>query len=357
MPSQKQLKWSELRVGITVIVAAITLAVLIFLMSGTAGIFSSKLTLYTYFDNAEGLLIGAPVHLQGVNIGNVNDIRVVPGRKLDPVKVTMKLNTKYLFDLRKDSTATIETAGVLGQSLIDIDSKEAKGEQVQDGDTLKAGYAPALGDVVRSTQTSIQNVDILVRRLDRIVASIETGQGSVGKFINDPSMFNKINGLLTQIQAIVNDVGNGKGSLGKFIADDEMYRKVDGLLDKVNLIVDEAQNGKGSLGLFLKDRALYDNANKTVAQAHDLVESVNAGHGAAGKLFKDEEFARKLDNTVTKLSAIADKLNSGDGTAGKLIQDPSIYNNTDQMLIETRNLVKAIRENPKKYLTIHLKLF
>jgi phospholipid/cholesterol/gamma-HCH transport system substrate-binding protein len=34
-----------------------------------------------------------------------------------------------------------------------------------------------------------------------------------------------------------------------------------------------------------------------------------------------------------------------------------LYNNTDQMLVETRGLVKAIRENPKKYLTIHFKLF
>ena len=67
------------------IVAAVTLAVLIFLMSGTAGIFSSKITLYSYFDNAEGLRVGAPVALQGVTIGNVKDIRVVPGRQLDPV--------------------------------------------------------------------------------------------------------------------------------------------------------------------------------------------------------------------------------------------------------------------------------
>ena len=35
MPSQKQVKWSQLKVGITVLVASVTLAVLIFLMSAT----------------------------------------------------------------------------------------------------------------------------------------------------------------------------------------------------------------------------------------------------------------------------------------------------------------------------------
>ena len=55
MPSQKQLKWSQLKVGLTVLVASITLAVLIFLMSGTGGFFTPKITLKAYFDNASGL--------------------------------------------------------------------------------------------------------------------------------------------------------------------------------------------------------------------------------------------------------------------------------------------------------------
>src|SRR5215813_10526557 len=95
VPSQQQLRWSQLRVGITVIVAAITLAVLIFFMSGEIGLFSSKLTLFTYVDDTEGLKVGAPVQLQGVGIGNVKDIRIVPGRQLVPVHITMKVIPNY----------------------------------------------------------------------------------------------------------------------------------------------------------------------------------------------------------------------------------------------------------------------
>ncbi len=64
-----------------------------------------------------------------------------------------------------------------------------------------------------------------------------------------------------------------------------------------------------------------------------------------------------MDNTITRLSAIAERLEAGEGTAGKLLRDPSIYTNADQMLVETRNLVKSIREDPKKYLTIRFKIF
>ena len=74
-------------------------------------------------------------------------------------------------------------------------------------------------------------------------------------------------------------------------------------------------------------------------------------------MLKDEELSRKLQNIIEKLSSISDRLEAGEGSAGRLFKDPSLYNNTDQMLIETRNLVKAIRENPKKYLTIRFRVF
>ena len=79
--------------------------------------------------------------------------------------------------------------------------------------------------------------------------------------------------------------------------------------------------------------------------------------GTIGKLAKDEALARKIDNTITRLNSIVDRLDKGEGTAGKILVDPSLYNNADQMLVETRNLIAAIRKDPKKYLTIHLKLF
>ena len=93
MPSQKQLKWSELRVGITVLIASVTLAVLIFLMTGTTGLFTPKIKIKAYFDNAGGLRIGAPVRLQGVDIGNVIGVRIVPGHPQTPVECTMKVST------------------------------------------------------------------------------------------------------------------------------------------------------------------------------------------------------------------------------------------------------------------------
>lgn len=356
MPSQQQLKWSELRVGITVIFAAVVLATLIFLMSGT-GTWTPKITLITYFDNAEQLRVGAPVSLQGVKIGNVKSIRVVPSKPLTPVEVVMRVTTGYQTFLRKDTTATVETAGILGDAFIDLDSTHAKGVQVKDGDVLPSGNAPGIQDVVRASQTTLQNLDVLIRRLDNIVSGIEKGEGSLGKVLNDPSLFNKANAILGQMQGLLNDIKGGKGTIGKLFADDELYRKANDSIAKLNHMMDEIERGQGTLGKIMKDPGLYDETKQTVAKANKLLDDVNAGKGALGKLTKDEELAKKLENTIARLSSLMDKMDQGEGTVALLFKDPALYKNTDQLLTETRGLIKAIHENPKKYLTIHFKIF
>ena len=359
MPSQKQLKWSQLKVGLTVLVASITLAVLIFLMSGTGGMFTKKILVRSYFDNAGGLRVGAPVRLNGVDIGNITGIRVVPDadKRLTPVEVTMKVGTRYLFGLHTDSVTTLETAGVLGETYIDIDSSQAKGPTLKDGDILPTKDHPDIQDVVRASQGTLQNLDALLKRTDRIIAFIESGQGSVGKLIYDPTLYNRLASTVNEFQGLVNQVSQGNGTIGKLISDDELYRKANATVDKLNVVIDDLNAGKGTAGKLLKDPSLYNQANQTIANVKQLTDDINAGKGAIGKLAKDQEFADKLQNTMNKLSTLADRMEAGEGSVGKLFRDPSVYNNTDQLLLETRELIKSIRENPKRYLTIKMRVF
>ena len=357
MPSQKQLKWSQLRVGLTVLVASATLAVLIFFMSGTGGWFTHKIRLRSYFDNAGGLRVGAPVRLAGVDIGNVTGVRVVNGRQATPVEVTLKVNTTYMFSLRKDSVTVMSTAGILGETFVDIDSATAKGPEAADGDVLQSRGQPDVQDVVRASQGTLQNMDALLKRVDRILAFVESGQGSIGKVIYDPALYDRLNGVVGEFKGLLDDIQSGKGSIGPLLKNDEAYKKVIAAIDKVNAMVDDLQQGKGSAGKLLKDPELYDNANKTIANIRQLTDDINAGKGAIGTLARDQEFANRLQTTMKNLTELSNRLEQGQGTAGLLFKDPALYNNSNQMLIETRELVKAIRENPKKYLTFHVKVF
>ena len=357
MPSQKQLKWSQLRVGITVIVAALTLGFLLFLMSGTSGLFTPRITLKSYFDNAEGLRVGAPVRLSGVDIGNVTRIAIVRDKPLTPVEVTMKVTSKFDYGMRRDSVTSLETAGVLGETYIDIDSSQAVGGPVHDGDTLPTQVHPDFNQVVRASQSTLQNMDALLKRADRILAFAESGKGSLGKLIYDPTLYNRFSATVADFQKIVDQVANGQGSLGALVSRNDAYDKFLGTLDKMNSVIDDMQQGKGTAGKFLKDPSLYNNANDTIANLKKITDDINAGKGTIGKLSKDDELAKKLDITLTKLSELTTQLEAGQGTAGKFFKDDTLYNNTNEMLSETRNLLKSIRENPKKYLSIKLHVF
>lgn len=357
MPSQKQLKWSQLRVGITVIVASLTLGFLLFLMSGTAGIFTPRIMVKCYFDNAEGLRTGAPVRLAGVDVGNVTHIAIVRGKPLTPVEVTMKLSTKFDYGMRRDSMISLETAGVLGETYLDIDSSQAVGGPVHDGDTLPTQVHPDFNQVVRASQSTLQNMDALLKRADRILAFAESGKGSLGKLIYDPTLYNRFSATVADFQKIVEQVGNGEGSLGRLISRNDAYDKFLATLDKMNSIIDDMQQGKGTAGKFLKDPSLYNNANDTISNLKKITDDINAGKGTIGKLSKDDELAKKLDTTITKLSELTTRLEAGQGTAGKLFTDETLYNNTNQAMIEAQQLLKAIRQNPKKYLSIKLHIF
>jgi phospholipid/cholesterol/gamma-HCH transport system substrate-binding protein len=359
LPSQKQLKWSQLRVGITVIVASLTLGFLLFLMSGTSGWFTPRITLKSYFDNAQGLRQGAPVRLAGVDIGNVTRIRIVPDhdKQLTPVEITMKVSTKYGYALHRDSVTSLDTAGVLGETYLDIESAQAVGPTAQDGDTLPTQVHPDFNQVVRASQSTLENMDALLKRADRILAFAESGKGSLGKLIYDPTLYNRFSATVADFQKIVDQISSGQGSLGALISRTDAYDKFTATLDKLNAVIDDIQAGKGTAGKILKDPSLYNNANDTIANMKKITEDINAGKGTIGKLTKDEELAKKLDNTISKLSDLTTELEAGQGTVGKLFKDETLYNNATQMLVETRELVKAVRENPKKYLSIKLHIF
>ena len=368
MPSQEQVKWSQLRVGLTVLVASVTLAVLIFVMSGTVSPFSRKIALRAYFENAAGLVKGAPVRLAGVDIGNVDAVHYVkdPTRKGTPVEVVMKISAHHRDEVLRGSAAnhfkdgslaTLETAGVLGATFVDIDSSKAGGPPVKDGDELMTTESPGVQDVLKASQGTLEKLNTILNNVNSIIDTVQNGKGTIGKIINDPQLYNHANGLVAQLQDLTTQINQGKGSVGKLLASDELYDKLNDTVTKFSQIVDDINAGKGNVGKFLKDEQMYNNINQITASVRDLVNDINAGKGTLGLLAKNKEYAAKIDRLTSDLEQISNRLAAGEGSAGLFLKDPRLYNNSDQMLIESRNLVKAIRENPKKYLTIHFKLF
>jgi phospholipid/cholesterol/gamma-HCH transport system substrate-binding protein len=361
MPSQAEVRWSQLKVGAIVLVSTLLLCGLLFLMTSAAGIgfFQKRIVIHSFFDNASGVKAGAPVSLEGVTIGEVYRVEITtdPTHKLTPVEVVMKVSPHFRSYLHKDSVVYLETTGVLGDTVVDISSSHATGPPVENGDQLPTKDVPSIQDVVASSQATIQNLNSIMPKLNDIATSLDSDKGSAGKLINDPELYNRAVGTINQLQTLATNLNKGRGSAGKFLTDDSVYNNLKDTTARLDSLATGLSTGKGSAGKLLTDDTLYNNLNKTLDQTNAILAQVNSGKGGLGLLIKDQAFADHLNGTVSNLDRLLTEINEGKGTIGKLAKDDAAYNNLNALLKNTNEFVVALRADPKKYLTIHMKIF
>lgn len=361
MPSQQEVRWSQLKVGVIVLVSTVILVSLLFLMTSSTGlgVFSHKLTVVTYFENSAGLKTGAAVNLEGVTIGTVKTVTIdnSAARKLTPVKVTMKLSDRFASSLKKDSKASLSTVGVLGDTVVDINSQFAVGPPLRDGDEVKTLETPSLTDVVKASQGTIESLNVILAKMNVIVDNLQSGKGSVGQLINNPDLYNKANNTVDELLKLEKGLNAGRGSIGKLMTDDTMYNRLNDAAGKLESIANALNAGKGTAGMLLKDDSMYRNLNSTLVHANSILAQADAGKGGLGLMLKDPKFRQDLSNTLTQINALVSGVNDGRGTLGKLATDDTAYTNVNKLLTSSTDLVTTIRSDPKKYLTIHLKIF
>lgn len=361
MPSQQEVRWSQLKVGVIVLISTVVLVTLLFLMTSSAGlgILSHKLTVYTYFTNSAGLKTGAAVNLEGVTIGTIKSVTIdnSPEHKLTPVKVVMKLDDKYGASLKKDSKASLSTVGVLGDTIVDINSQFAVGPRLQDGDVLKTLETPSLTDVVKASQGTIESLNVILAKVNVIVDNLQSGKGTIGQLINNPDLYNKANRTIDELTTLSKNINAGKGSIGKLMTDDSLYDRLNDTAAKLQNIANNIDSGKGTAGMFLKDDSLYKNLNATLTHANSIMADADAGKGGLGLMLKDPKFRQDLSHTLTQVNELVSGINEGRGTLGKLATDDSVHTNLNKLLTASTDLVTTIRSDPKKYLTIHMKIF
>ena len=361
MPSQAEVRWSQLKVGSIVLVSCLLLTTLLFLMTSAAGIgfFQKRIVIHSFFDNASGVKPGAPVSLSGVTIGEVAKVEITTdaAHKLSPVEVVMKVSPRFRDSLHKDSVVTLETTGVLGDTVVDISSQRATGPAIENGDELPTRDVPSIADVVASSNDTVKSINAIMPKLNDIATSLDSNKGSAGKLINDPQLYNRAVGTINQLQTLADNLNKGRGSAGKFLTDDSVYNNLKDTTARLDALATGLSTGKGSAGKLLTDETVYNNLNQSLANLNTILADMQAGKGSAGMLLKDPAFARNLNDTLQKTDALVTGINAGQGTLGKLAKDDAAYANLNKLLTESTSLVTTIRQDPKKYLTIHLKIF
>jgi phospholipid/cholesterol/gamma-HCH transport system substrate-binding protein len=186
------------RLGAFIIATLAILAAGIFIIGSKQYLFRSTYQLKAQFDNVEGLDEGGDVRTGGVHIGNVRSI-ALPHKTGDKVTVLMDVAKSTRTIIKKDSVASIETEGLLGNQYMAISAGTAGAAEAGDGDILAGQQPLAMSDllaktngILDSSQQAIQNTTRATANLDSITAKINAGQGTAGALVNDKRLYNNL---------------------------------------------------------------------------------------------------------------------------------------------------------------------
>ena len=316
MDKSKALTWTELRVGVVVIVSlAVLTFTILYIGSGGGSPLARKYAVKALMADVNGLKPGAPVRVGGVEVGNVTrvDFAGEEGRGL--VEVTMRLDRRVADRVTTESRATLGALGLLGEKAVDI-SSSTQGVPIGDG-----GLVPAAAeDPFRSLLSDASDSTAHMRR---ILSRMDAGEGLVGKALRDDELYNRMVDVSVRLQAVMTKLESDKGPLGRLMNDEEMSRRL-------------AASARG---------------------VEAFTSRIEAGQGALGALSRDEELVKDLKGVVANLADVSGRLKRGEGTAGRLLQDPEMYNNLNGALRDVRGLVSDIRKDPRKYLRVKISLF
>jgi len=357
MAQRKQLTWTELRVGVFVLVALFLLMVAIFYVTG-AGFLGPRYRLITYLPEVEGMQAGAPVDLDGVEIGNVQSIDLTPHPqdREHSITLVLRLQKKYQNDIRTDSTASLVTQGLLGNRYVTI-SRGLTGSVIPTNGVIPASESADIKQVVERGADVAQNLSVLSDQLNEIVGKVRRGEGTIGKMLNDPSLYNHLESLAAKADTMASSIQQGQGSVGKLIASDDLYNKADSAVSKVNDAMTAINDQKGSVGKLIYDPAAYNNINGLAEKGNALLGDVRAGKGTLGKLATDDTLYTNLRDASANVRDATAKLNSNQGSIGKFFNDPAFYDNMTGLSGDMRLLIADFRRNPKKFLHIKLGIF
>jgi phospholipid/cholesterol/gamma-HCH transport system substrate-binding protein len=361
MAQGKQLTWTELRVGLFVLAGAVLLAVVIFYVTGGQGL-GPKYGLRAFLPEVDGLTIGAPVRIDGVEVGNVERIQIAVGKpgevssKDRNIEVDMRIQKSFQDYIRADSSAGLITEGLLGNRYVDID-RGYVGRVLQNNDEIPGREEKALKEVVERSADLMDNLSAITKQASAVITDVRNGRGSLGKFMVDPTAYNHLNSTLENLDHMMADVQAGKGTLGKLVTQDEMYNRVNSVAGRVDSVLEAVQNQQGTLGKLVYDTSIHESAKRLIDNSNALFADVRAGKGTLGKLATDDSLFMSYKQTGENLASASAKLNSNEATIGKFFDDPKFYDNFTGLAGDMRLLVGDFRKDPKKFLHVKFSIF
>jgi phospholipid/cholesterol/gamma-HCH transport system substrate-binding protein len=241
----------KIKIGAFTIAGILLFVAGIFLIGSKKNMFGNTYMIYGTFKNVGGLEVGNNIRFSGINVGTVEDIRIVSDTM---IRVDMLMKEKVKPFLKTDALASIGSDGLVGDKLITITPGSANEVKLLSGGSRIRTVNPLDFDRVLNQFTNVAaNAEVITRELAGMAVQIREGNGTISKLLYTDDLSRSLEGtarnaenITGSLAGIASHIRAGKGSVGHLIYTDSLsdaLQRAGSTANGAMLTIQEGANG------------------------------------------------------------------------------------------------------------------
>ena len=192
----------KVRLGLFIIGGLVIFVIAIFIIGKQENLFDPVFKITTTFNNVSGLEAGSNIRFSGINVGTVDDIRIINDTT---VRVDMLIKRSVQQFIKSDCEAGIGSAGIIGDRILIITQGSEGNPIVKEGAFIRSREPVESDAIMESMKVTADNAAIISYQLADIMVNINSGNGTLGRLIQDSTIAENID------RTIINLKNSSKG--------------------------------------------------------------------------------------------------------------------------------------------------
>lgn len=168
----------------------------IFIIGRQKNLFNPVFKVTTTFKNVSGLQVGNNIRFSGINVGTVDNIRIIND---STVLVDMVIQKEVQRFIKTDCKVALGSEGIIGDRVLIItqgNSNTPSGE----GQLLESTEPIETDAIIAQLKVTIDNTTVITDQVAQILYKINSGNGTLGRLIQDSTIAENINQTIVNLK-------------------------------------------------------------------------------------------------------------------------------------------------------------
>jgi phospholipid/cholesterol/gamma-HCH transport system substrate-binding protein len=187
----------KIRLGLFVAGGFAIFILAIFIIGKQKNMFNPVFKLTANFHNVSGLQVGNKIRFSGINVGTVDNIRIVND---STVRIDMLIKKDVWQFIKADCNVAIASEGIIGDKLLVISQGSPDEDKAKEGQQLQSTEPVETDAIMKSLRTTGENAEVITKQLAEIMTKINKGDGTLGRLIQDKTMAENLNKTMVNLK-------------------------------------------------------------------------------------------------------------------------------------------------------------